>query len=270
MEKTREEIQTILNNMVWSYSSMNAFKTCPLSFKFSYLDKVKNREGNIFSELGNISHFVMEEYFKGNVEVYELDKLFIDNYDKFVTYNAPTALQKFNYEENTKDKLLKFFNNTDIDNLAYEPLCMEDKYLYEIEGIKIVIKPDLIIRRKADGKVILWDYKTSGYKKDSHAEYAYQCSLYAKIYEIVTGTHIDEMNILYFKETVKPRGKPIIYGRFVPLEYNENVLERFVSDVKKIFNAETWEANLDDFFCQNICSYRNGTCEEKAIRYDGV
>lgn len=267
MEKTREEILEILKNMTFSYSSMNAFKTCPLSFKFSYLDKVKNREGNIFSELGNISHFVMEEYFKGNVEVYELDKLFNDNYNRFITYNAPVALQKFNYEENTKDKLLKFFNNTDIDNLAYEPLCMEDKYLYEIDGIKIVIKPDLIIRRKSDGKVILWDYKTSGYKKDSHADYAYQCSLYAKIYEIVTGIHIDEMNILYFKETVKPRGKPMIYGRFVPLEYDENVLERFVSDVKDIFNAETWEANLDDFFCTNICSFRVKTCEDKINRY---
>ncbi len=79
MEKTREEILEILKNMTFSYSSMNAFKTCPLSFKFSYLDKVKNREGNIFSEFGNLSHFVMEEYFKRNSEVHELDKLFNDN-----------------------------------------------------------------------------------------------------------------------------------------------------------------------------------------------
>ena len=43
--------------------------------------------------------------------------------------------------------------------------------------------------------------------------------------------------------------------------------ERLVSDVKDIFNAETWEANLDDFFCENICSFRNGTCEEKMLRY---
>ena len=253
--------------MVWSYSSMNSFKTCKKMFFLSYIEKNKNRDGNLFACFGNLAHFVMEEYFKGNVEVYELDKLFKDNYDKFITYNAPVALQKFNYEDNTKDKLLKFFNSIEIDNLAYEPICMEDKIEYEIDGIKIVIKPDLIIRRKSDGKVILWDYKTSNYKKESHAEYAYQCSLYAKIYEIVTGIHVDEMNILYFKETVKPRGKPIIYGRFVPLEYDENVLERFISDVKDIFNAETWEANLDDFFCQNICSFRNGTCEEKALRY---
>lgn len=267
MEKTREEILEILKNMTFSYSSMNAFKTCPLSFKFSYLDKVKNRDGNIFSDLGNLAHYVMEQYFKGEVEVYELDKLFKDNYDKFVTYNAPTALQRFNYEENTKDKMLKFFNNTDIDNSIYEILCMEDKVNYEIDGIKIVIKPDLIIRRKSDGRVILWDYKTSNYSKDSHAGYAYQCSLYAKIYEIVNGIHVDEMNILYFKETVKPRGKPLIYGRFISLEYDENVLEKFVSDVKDIFNAETWKANLDDFFCQNICGFRNGTCKEKEDRY---
>lgn len=262
----KQEYLNILNNMVWSYSSMNSFKTCKKMFFLNYIEKVKNREGNLFACFGNISHFVMEEYFKGNAEVYELDKLFNDNYDKFITYNAPVALQRFNYEENTKDKLLKFFNNTDIDNLAYEPLCMEDKYLHEIEGIKIVIKPDLIIRRKSDGKVILWDYKTSNYKKESHAEYAYQCSLYAKIYEIVTGIHIDEMNILYFKETVKPRGKPIIYGRFIPLEYDNNVLDRFISDVKEILNSETWDVNLDDFFCQNVCSFRN-VCEEKILRY---
>lgn len=246
---------------------MNAFKTCPKMFDFSYLEKEKNRDGNLFSDFGNLSHFVMEEYFKGNVEVYELDKLFEDNYSKFITYNEPQILKKYNYEETTKQKLLKFFNNTDIDNLEYEPICMEDKIEYAVDGIKIVIKPDLIIRRKSDGRVILWDYKTSNYKKESHAEYAYQCSLYAKIYEIVKGIHIDEMNILYFKETVKPRGKPMIYGRFVPLEYDENVLERFVSDVKNIFNSETWDAKLDDFFCTNICSFRVKTCEDKINRY---
>lgn len=262
MTRTKEEIKDILSRMVWSYSSVNSFKTCKAMFSFSYLEKIKDREGNIFSDFGNLTHYVMEEYFKGNVEIYELDKLFNDNYEKFVTYNAPTSLQKFNYEENTKEKILKFFNSTTIDSSEYEVLAMEDKIEYEIDGIKIVVKPDLIIKRKSDGRVILWDYKTSTYSKDSHSGYAYQCSLYAKIYEIVKGVHVDEMNILYFKETSKPRNKPIVYGRFISLPYDENVLDRFVSEVKEILNSDSWEATTDDFFCKNLCSFRS-FCPDK-------
>ena len=248
----REEI---LQNMKYSYSSVSGFFQCKLAFVYNYFYRVQRAE-NIFAQIGTVSHEVMEEYMAGNIEVFELEQYFRDKYAEKVTCSAPSMLgQKF--EESTIEKMTKFFSTTDFDRESYEILCMENKYEHVLDGdIKLVVKPDLIVRRKTDGKVILYDYKTSSYKKDSHAGYAKQCSLYKAIFEIVTGIHVDEMKILYFKETVKPRGKPLIYGRFIDLEYNENILEQFISDVKAIRAEKEWSASPDEFFCNNLCSAR--------------
>ena len=255
--KTKEEI---LKNMVYSYSSVNGFSTCKTMFKLTYLDKVK-RVGNIFSEFGTAAHNVMEKLFSNECEVWDLNELFLDLYKETVVTPPPASLGQ-KYEEGMLDGLSKFFSTTNLNVDNYEVLCMEEKLEYAVDDINIVVKPDLILRRKSDGKVLLWDYKTSGYKKSSHEGYAYQCSLYAKIYELVKGIHVDELTILYFKETVKPRGKDLIYGKFVNMVYDESVLDIFISDVKKIRQEKAWDATPDQFFCCNICSVKTA-CEAK-------
>jgi len=260
-----EAQEKILKDMVWSYSSVGAYKQCPLSFQFMYLYKIQ-RANNIFAESGSAAHDVMEKIFSKEIEVFEAEHAFLEAYKKFVTCSPPPQLGQ-RYEENTIQKMRLFFSNLDIDVDDYEVLCMEDKYNYEVEDIKIVIKPDLIVRRKSDGKILLWDYKTSLYKKESHEGYAKQCSLYKRIYEEVTGNKIDEMSILYFKETSKVRKTKekdgyVVYGRFIDLEYIPEVLETFVEDVKKIRNESVWDANLDEFYCQSLCSARK-VCDFK-------
>jgi putative RecB family exonuclease len=260
-----EKDKEILKNMVYSYSSVSSFDTCPLSFKLMYLDKMK-RESNIFGELGNATHSTFEAYFRDEAEIFELKELFLDNCKKQVKTPAPDSLLKYNYEENNINLISEYFSHTELDKSKYEVLCIEDKIEYEIHGIKIVIRPDLIVRRIEDEKVLLFDYKTSKYSKDSHAGYAYQCSLYKYIFEIVRGIHIDEMWIIYVKEKTKKRGQEPKDGKTVELLYDEKVMNRFLYDVSGILAERDWKANLDQFFCNSLCSVRK-SCKQKEYTF---
>jgi CRISPR/Cas system-associated exonuclease Cas4 (RecB family) len=251
----------ILNKMVYSYSSVSGFETCPLMFEYQYFYKVQ-RLPNYFAQLGTLAHEIMEKYFREELEIFELSNEFKDKYDEVVTFPVPSSLGE-KFVDKTMEEMRLFFSTTTFDRNKYEVLCMEDKYVYEKDGIKIVAKPDLIIRNKETGEVILLDYKTSRYKKDSHSGYAQQLSLYKAIFESVKGIKINRMQILYFKESSKVRGEDRrIYGRFIDLEYNENILDEFMEKISLIKQEKEWVAKPDQFFCSFLCSAR-GVCDVK-------
>ncbi len=250
-----------LKNLTWSYSSMNLFENCPYGFKLTYIDR-KKRVSNIFAEIGSATHAVFEDYFNDEAEIFELEDLFRKKYEYYVKSPVPKNLLKFNYEDKTIELISKYFRTIEINRDNYEPLCIEGKAEYKIYNVSIVVKPDLIVRRKSDNKVILYDYKTSKYDKEKHSGYAYQCSLYKHIWEQVSGIHVDEMAIIYVKELTKKRGEEPKNGKIVPLEYDEKVMDRFLYDISSIIAERDWKPKLEQFQCENICSVRN-SCRYK-------
>jgi CRISPR/Cas system-associated exonuclease Cas4 (RecB family) len=241
-----------LKTMAFSHSSVNGFKQCPLMFKMTYFEKHEKKQ-NIYAQWGNLAHFVMESFLTGKIEVWELDTLYKDKYNDFVNVPAPVPLSK--YVQPTIEKFEKFFREFEMDLDEYEILSVEEKFETMIEDVKIVVKPDSILKRKSDGKIILYDYKTSSYKKESYESYCKQVSLYAAIYKMVTGRVIDECYILYLKD-----------GREKEVELDYNVVDEFTSTVKEIREEEDWEAKPEEFFCRNICSVRD-SCEVKARKF---
>lgn len=77
--------KNILDNMVWSFSSVNSYCTCPYAFKLSYIDK-KEKVNNAFAEFGSFVHSLLEKYFKGEIEFFELSQMYESEYDSNVTH----------------------------------------------------------------------------------------------------------------------------------------------------------------------------------------
>jgi len=50
---------------IYSHSRLEAFKSCPLKYKFNYIDKIKREEEGIEAFLGSRFHEVMEKIYKG-------------------------------------------------------------------------------------------------------------------------------------------------------------------------------------------------------------
>lgn len=61
----------ILKNKIWSFSSINTYDTCPHCFKLIYLNNVRKVD-NAFAEFGKFVHYLLEKYYKGEIEFFEL------------------------------------------------------------------------------------------------------------------------------------------------------------------------------------------------------
>ena len=71
---------------IYSHSRLEAFKNCPLKYKFNYIDKIKREEEGIEAFLGSRFHEVMEKIYKDlPFRKYSLDELldfYHDDWDK--------------------------------------------------------------------------------------------------------------------------------------------------------------------------------------------
>jgi len=66
---------------IYSHSRLEAFKKCPLKYKFNYIDKIKRKEEGIEAFLGSRFHGVMKNIYKDlPFRKYSLDEL-LDFYE---------------------------------------------------------------------------------------------------------------------------------------------------------------------------------------------
>lgn len=167
----------ILDGMRWSFSSVNTYNTCPQAFKLGYLDALP-RVDNAFSDWGTFMHSIMEAYFNGEVEFFELSQMYVDGYKDNVLCEFPP--NKFcdlseRYYTAGKEYLDKFeglFEDCEV-------VGVEQKVFLKIEGRPFVGVIDLLLKDGED--YIVADHKSkSAFKsKRELAEYARQLYLYA-------------------------------------------------------------------------------------------
>lgn len=168
----------ILDGMRWSFSSVNTYCTCPQAFRLGYLDALP-RVGNAFSDWGTFMHSLMEAYFKGEAEFFELSQMYVDGYEQGVPNKFPP--NKFcdlgeRYYAAGKAYLDEF------DGLFEDctVLGVEMRVKMNIDGRPFVGVIDLVVQTP-DGDIIIADHKSkSAFKsKREQAEYARQLYLYA-------------------------------------------------------------------------------------------
>ena len=250
----------IFGNLRLSFSSLSTFTTCNYGWYLTYME-AKEREENFFSQYGKFFHKIFELYWKNELEQFELADYYAKHYSENVFLSPPP------YPVGMGDKYysdgLEFFQDIDLNRECYEVLCLESEIKSVHRKINLVIKPDLIIKDKETGKVILMDYKTAkpmkGKKLDANkiAEYEKQMFLYAYFFEKEFGIKVDEIVLLF------PR---LPEHTFYKVEITEEKLKAavrwFSTTVGKIKKTNTFNANPDKYFCSHICSVRSH-CEKK-------
>jgi len=249
----------VTDQMVWSYSNASTFETCPYAWKLIYLD-AKKRSQNIFSQIGLVVHELLEEYWNDEIDLWTLPLEFEKRYEKQVTEHAPSYLQKHNYSQKTFDELMSFFTELDWDRNAYDVLGNEMTVKSEHNGLKLTIRPDLIIREKETGLVYLCDFKTSKPftpkgtpQKKKIAPYWKQLSIYAYFIEKETDVKIDKLRIWF------PKLGP---SKLVEKDFDRHemllALVWWEANIRKAIKSKEFIANTDSkFFCSNLCGVRN-------------
>lgn len=167
----------ILDGIRWSYSSVNSYRQCPQAFRYGYLDALP-RVDNAFSDWGSFMHSILEKYFSGELEFFELSQLYVDRYQD----NVKCAFPPNNYCD-----LGERYYKAGKDYLDSFDGLFED---YTVIGVELAVKMDIEERPfvgiidlllEKDDEYIVVDHKSkSRFKsKRERMEYARQLYLYS-------------------------------------------------------------------------------------------
>lgn len=232
-----------LTEKIWSYSSVKAFEQCPYSFYLHYIQGEKER-GNCFQMVGSFVHSILERCYKGELYEFEVADEFEAHYSENVTERFPFYNTAKSYYETS----LEYLRTFEIDD-SYNIVDVEKEIHCEIGGYKFVGYIDLLLRDKADGRLIIVDHKSkSAFKKDEKEQYLLQLYLYSKrIYEEYGELPKELWFNLY-------RMQKIVKSEFKEGDYTA-ALDWFKSAVDVILQEQEWECKPDSWYCANLCGF---------------
>lgn len=262
----------ILDNLVYSYSAINTYENCPYAYKLSYIDR-KPQINNAFAQFGNTVHKVLELYFQGKKDIWDLEKAYKDNYSQYVTIDYPPN-RFVDLSQSYFDSGMKFFSNFEPPLEDFEVISTESTIYFDLnDDIRVTARPDLVLKDNETGKIILFDYKTAKLKTTKKAkqeqinEYMNQMHLYCHALKLGEGIDVDEIRIWFVRDNeivCKEADKDDIRAS----------LEWFKNAINLIKTDETWKPNdskKNEFFCRNICGVRN-SCEywKRVVEFENI
>lgn len=287
---SHDESMFLISLMVWSFSRLNSYYHCPYEWKMKYLCG-KYGISSAMAQFGGYVHEIFEKYFKGELGIFELPIYYEDHYDENVTMPFPHNNYVDLAEKYYQQGLELFENFTEHDLTSgefvekYDVLGIEKEVKFEYKGYKFVGYIDLLLRDKADGKLIILDHKSAALKilksgkigkgdLEHFEEFKKQLYLYshAVIQEFGSGS-VKSLRWNLFRLGT-------IYE--IPWEEKEYkaAMEWAVSTIKTIEKDDTWnpadeltKAMMDGkyppFYCMNLCSQRD-ECPFKEERINAL
>lgn len=245
--------------MKWSFSRINSFKNCPYAWLQQYIME-ENRENGYYGEYGSYLHEILEKYFKGELEIFDLVDYYEDNYDTNVTTYPPQKLLDLAERYHEEGRL--FFENFEFDFEKYEILGVEQELDFYIGEFKFTGFIDLLLKDKVMGDILILDYKTSDpYKgatspaKKKIEEYSLQQYLYAYAIYKKMGVYPSKLRLWFLR-----------FDKTYDIEFNEedmnNAIKWATDEINKITLEEDWKPLSSYWFCSYLCSVRSN-CEYK-------
>lgn len=237
----------IPEGFTWSFSRISCFDQCPYSFKLIYLDEVDQRS-NAFADYGTLCHSCFEHYMKGETPLFALSEEYEERYDKEVTGLWPPFPAGLGGKYFDQGK--QFFETWQgIDEDAYEIIDSEKHFVIDVEGNTLIGYIDAVLRDKATGKLVIWDWKSKSYtqmKKDLN-EYRNQLYIYAMGCKEVYGEYPQSISFYIFRE-----------DKWVTEEFSLEQLEKtkewIVGTIDRIKQSSEYIVSPSGYFCKYICS----------------
>ena len=248
----------IIDQMIWSFSRLNAFYGCRQAWKYNYIDMLPKAQA-AFSQFGSFCHHILEKFEKGELSVFDVVDYYVDHFDEWVTEDFPPNKYK-DLRESYFDAGLNYFETIDLLLDEYEILGIEKKVDFYIDDIHLVGFIDLLLKERNTGKIIILDHKSASIKllkngqiskqdREHFEEFKKQLYLYS--YPVIQEYgHVDFLEWNMFRD-----------GRRIKIPWEEaefNEMIKWVKDTVEAVKAETsWDPNPDYFFCANICDQRH-------------
>ena len=254
----------ILDNFTWSYSRLNSYHTCPHMFYLTYLEEQESKS-NIYSEFGSLGHELLEEYANGELSEFDLAIEFEKRFPKQVT-SPPPPNKYVDLGEQLYNKGLEYFSNFNGDLFdGYTIVGVEERFDFEIDGLRFVAYVDLILRDNSNQSIKIVDHKSQTIKflkngnpsktnEDDVRNLKRQMYLYSIPVKAKYGS-VDELSWNLFKD-----------GNMFTIDWDEreyaDTIIWALDTIKLIKQERLWLPMKDcgGYFCQHICGV-SGHCE---------
>lgn len=239
-----------LENFLFSQNSINTYRSCPLKFKFKYVDKLNWKQDDEGSrdyyenlKLGSDFHLICERYFS----------------------NIPTGIEFLNNEEFNiwLEKIKRLIPIKD--DKLYLP---EYEVRYSLNNFKIQAKFDLVVVDK--DSISIWDWKTENRKIEyKDVENRIQTLVYLFLASETIGK-IYNLDIDY--ENIKlSYYQPEYYNEPITITYsnekhniNKKQLENYIGNILNTNYDE--EKNIKNIKHCKFCEF-NKLCNNEAVNY---
>lgn len=255
-----------IKEKTYSWSRINSFhqgligEGCLYGWNLAYI-KGDRGMGNYFSEVGLLTHNLIELYNTGEIFDWDLEEMFENGYND-LEFKAPFPAMGKSYYNSLKN----FFTDGDLqENFNdYEILESEEELIFTIKGHKFKGFADMVARK--DGGIVIVDFKTSKPYEGSKLKHnIMQLYIYAIAVKEKYGEYPTHLAYIYPKEMIGFR--EYIY------EFNLDDLGRavkFVEETIEMMEKHDFEprcSKIDgkkDFYANHLCNHRKG-CPYKTL-----
>ena len=205
----------------FSYSRLDMFRTCPMKYKFRYVDKMKELPKGFFF-FGSAIHSALEFLYKGDSPVFPTVEQVCSAFMEF-WLSRPLSQQGFRTAEEADRKrdegiaMLKEYYRVNKDSFK-RAFLTERMFRFEIDGLLVTAISDRI-DYQGDGKILITDYKTGrDIRRTPDQLYMYQkvAECNPELPELIAerlGVHVPEIKISQMLYYHVPTNKKYYFDR---------------------------------------------------------
>lgn len=256
----------VIDDMVWSYSRIRTFHSCPYQWYLKYLCDEPDEE-LFFSSYGAFVHSILDDYYAGRITKSEAELRYLSDFSDSVAAGCPSD---------------SIFNRYFSDGLRYmeapPPLPLENiqterTMFFDVDGYPFTARLD-VDGFEPGGDLCILDHKSrllkprSGRKKPTVSDVElddYLRQLYLYSIPVIQGRGTPPA-ALYFNcfrglrdRAGQPTGAYFIREKFDPEAFCEAKMWA-VNSIRTIRETEDFRPDLDYFKCRYLCGVHE-SCE---------
>lgn len=254
--------QEQIDQMVFSFSRLNSYHTCPYGWKLQYLDKVPQC-GSGFAEWGSLCHSIFEDYAKGNLAEFELLDAYEERYPQYMENEFPPSRgvpMAEKYYERGRELFAAFPGFPE----SWEILAVEQEVRFLYEGVNFLGYIDLLVRDKTDGRLIVVDHKSKAAFKNAEEQSHYAIQLYLYAYWVWQTYHeypkellfnmfrVDQTVTIPFDKSDMDSALKWVTDTVQMIREDEDFWDKISLEYEKT-NRPLSEYKQNDFFCLWLC-----------------
>lgn len=240
--------------MVWSYSRITSYETCPYRFFLTYILKLEKKR-LFFSDYGSFIHSIIEKYLNGELKKKELDKYYLSEFQKNVVGRAPNLSIFKNYFQQGLHYMKNFtfpYNNVLEVEKKINFTIGDKPFVGFIDAVANDVGIDIVDNKSRDLKQRSTCKKPT--KSDKELD-KYLRQLY--LYSIGVKNEYKQLpENLCFNCF---RSETVIIEPFNKEKFKE-AQEWALGMIDTIRNTTEWNPNIDYFVCRYLCD-QNHNCD---------